>query len=73
MAEALHDCFFKTHPHPVPKKFPDDPLAVELRPFSPITAAEISDALHPMSNKSALGPSGHNYKIIKWIAATQLD
>jgi Reverse transcriptase (RNA-dependent DNA polymerase) len=27
---------------------------------------EIADALRPTSNKSASGPSGHNYKLVKW-------
>jgi hypothetical protein len=35
-------------------------------PYAAITVSEISDALHPTSNKSAPGPLGHNYKLVKW-------
>jgi hypothetical protein len=31
--------------------------------------SEITDALCPTSNSSAPGPSGHNYKLIKWAFA----
>jgi Reverse transcriptase (RNA-dependent DNA polymerase) len=35
--------------------------------------AEISNALGPMSNKSAPGPSGHNYKLVKWAFSANPD
>jgi hypothetical protein len=38
-----------------------------------ITTAKIANALHPMSNKSAPGPSGHNYKLIKWVFEAQAE
>jgi hypothetical protein len=38
-------------------------------PYAEITMSEISDALCPMSNKSTPGPSGHNYKLVKWAFA----
>jgi Reverse transcriptase (RNA-dependent DNA polymerase) len=73
MAEALQACFFKLHPHPVTESFPDDLLPARPRPFSPISTAEIADCLQPTSNKSTPGPSGHNYKLVKWMFATQAE
>jgi hypothetical protein len=73
MAEALQSHFFKTQPHPIPEKFPDDLPPTKTRPFTSISTAEVADALQLTSNKSAPGPLGHNYKLIKWTFATQVD
>jgi Reverse transcriptase (RNA-dependent DNA polymerase) len=70
MATALKQCFFKAHPLVVSKCFPGDPPLVATHPHAPVTEAEILDALQPTSNKSALGPSGHNYKLVKWAFST---
>ena len=39
-------------------------------PFYLITLQEIEHALSGTSNKSALGPSGIGYKLVKWAFAT---
>jgi hypothetical protein len=69
MTGALKKCFFKLVTAEVSASFLDDPP-----PFAPclhkaITVLEIEDMLCPMSNKSAPGPSGHNYKLVKWAFA----
>jgi hypothetical protein len=66
MTSALKQRFFKTTATEVPLTFPDDPPPQAPRPYAAITISEISDALRPMSNKSTPGPSGHNYKPVKW-------
>ena len=43
-----------------------DPAPLPTRPWIPIKTEEISEALKDTSNKSAPGPSGINYKILKW-------
>jgi hypothetical protein len=73
MVEALQSRFFKTQPRPVLEKFPDDPPPTKTRPFTSISTAEVADTLQLTSNKSAPGPSGHNYKLIKWTFAAQAD
>jgi hypothetical protein len=73
MARALRDRFFKMQVSQVPKRFTDDPPAVDARPHTPVTIAEIADVLCPTSNKSAPGPSGHNYKLIKWAFTAQAE
>jgi hypothetical protein len=44
-----------------------------MRQFAPIVTAKIADALQTTSNKSAPGPSGHNYKLVKWTFAAQAE
>ena len=46
-----------------------DPDPLITRPWTPIDAAEIAEALKDTSNKSAPGPSGINYKLLKWANA----
>ena len=46
-----------------------DPDPLTTRPWTPIDAAEIAEALKDTSNKSAPGPSGINYKLLKWTNA----
>ena len=44
----------------------DDPPPLPERPWLPISIEEIAEAINGTSNKSAPGPSGINYKILKW-------
>jgi hypothetical protein len=66
MTAALKQRFFKATPSEVPPWFPDDPPPHAPHPYATVTVSEISDTLCPTSNKSAPGPSGHNYKLVKW-------
>ena len=43
-----------------------DPPSLPTRPWTPITRDEIQSSLKDTSNKSAPGPSGINYKLLKW-------
>ena len=43
-----------------------DPPSLPSRPWVPITPEEIHASIKDTSNKSAPGPSGINYKILKW-------
>jgi len=61
--------FFPTVPKPVPASDPDDPPPKPVRSFSPISEEEISVNLSTASNKSAPGPSGITYKLLKWCHA----
>jgi hypothetical protein len=70
MTAALKKSFFKTTSTEVPAIFPGDPPPHTPCLHEPITELEVADALHPTSNKSAPGPSGHNYKLVKWAFAT---
>jgi hypothetical protein len=45
----------------------NDPAPLPTRPWTPINTEEIREALKDTSNKSAPGPSGINYKILKWV------
>ena len=44
----------------------NDPPPLPERTWSPISKEEIAEAIKSTSNKSAPGPSGINYKILKW-------
>ena len=44
----------------------NNPPPLTTRPWMPITAEEIHESLKDTSNKSAPGPSGINYKLLKW-------
>ena len=65
-AQAFRSRFFNDHPPIVPTRLPDDPPALPPRDFSPITNEEIATALSGTSNKSAPGPTGQGYLLIKW-------
>ena len=43
-----------------------DPPSLPTRPWTPITRDEIQSSIKDTSNKSAPGPSGINYKLLKW-------
>jgi Reverse transcriptase (RNA-dependent DNA polymerase) len=65
-AEAFRARFFNAQPPDVPVVFPDDPLPLAPRELAPITQDEVATALSGTSNKSAPGPSGQSYLLIKW-------
>ena len=68
ISKALESHFFH---FPSPEKptltLPGNPAPK--RPFYPVTLQEIEHALRGTSNKSALGPSGIGYKLVKWAFA----
>jgi hypothetical protein len=49
---------------------PDDPLPRETRTWAPLSKADITQALKTALSKSAPGPSGVRYTILKWAHAT---
>jgi hypothetical protein len=67
-ASLLKDRFFPEKSNTVDiehaSRYDPDPLPT--RPWTPITSDEIIEALKGTNNKSAPGPSGINYKLIKW-------
>jgi len=64
--QVFSNRFFPQVPKPIPASHPDDPPATPPHPFSTITDEEVSTALADTSNKSALGPTGIGYKLLKW-------
>ena len=44
----------------------DDPPSLPTRSWPPISAEEVAEAIKGTNNKLAPGPSGINYKILKW-------
>jgi hypothetical protein len=70
-ASLLKNRFFpeKSNAVDIDRASLQDPDPLPTRPWVPITPEEISEALKDTSNKSAPGPSGINYKIIKWANA----
>jgi hypothetical protein len=71
MADAFGRQFFPPDPTHVDPQQPEDPAPTTPRDFINITQHEIATALNSMSNKSAPGWSGINYKLLKWAFATQ--
>ena len=71
--QLFHATFF-VPPPPVPVD-PIDPLSkrANTRPFQEVTHEEVDRALRSSSNMSAPGPSGINYRALKWIWATHPD
>ena len=67
-ASLLKDRFFppKTNTVNIEQAALYDPEPLPPRPWIPITADEIHTSLMDTSNKSAPGPSGINYKLLKW-------
>ena len=63
---VLSDHFFPTIPKPIPPSHPDDPPPQAPHDFEPILPEEVSRNLVKTSNKSAPGPSGIGYKLLKW-------
>jgi len=73
MSDALSAHFFiADRPEVAPFQW-DDPEPLPTCPFIPITQSEIASTLSPTSNKSALGTSGINYKLLKWAFQARLD
>jgi hypothetical protein len=66
MTAVLRQQFFKMTLTEVSPTFPDDPPPHTPCPHALITLVEISNVLSTTSNKSAPGPLGHNYKLVKW-------
>ena len=74
-ASLLKDRFFppKSNTVNIEQASFQDPLPLPPRSWSPITSEEIHVSLKDTSNKSAPGPSGINYKILKWAFDTSPD
>ena len=67
---VLSSRFFPTVPKPVPASDPSDLAPLLPRPFAPISEEEVSHHLATTSNKSAPGPTGITYKLLKWCHST---
>ena len=67
-ASLLKNRFFpaKTNTVNIADAAAQDPPDLPPRPWIPIKAEEVSEALKETSNKSAPGPSGINYQLLKW-------
>lgn len=72
MGKAFEECFFR---FPLPPKpvltLPGTPAPK--CPFYVIIKDKVEHALKGTLNKSALGPSGIGYKLVKWAFAIHLD
>jgi len=66
LRQVLSDRFFPIVPKPVPDSDPTDPPPLPPRDFPPISDEEVSRNLSCTSNKSAPGPTGITYKLLKW-------
>ena len=66
LRQVLSDRFFPIVPKPIPDSDPSDPAPLPSRDFIPISEEEVSRNLSCTSNKSAPGPSGISYKLLKW-------
>ena len=69
LRDVLSSRFFPIVPKLVPPSDPSDPAQLPSRPFAPITEEEVSRHLATTSNKSAPGPTGITYKLLKWCHA----
>jgi len=69
LRQVLSDRFFPIVPKPVPDSDPSDPLPLPPRDFAPISDKEVSHNLSCTLNKSAPGPTGITYKLLKWCHA----
>jgi len=70
-AKLFRQRFFPTNTCPVNTIQHDDPPPLNTRLWANITAEEITEALRTSSTKSALGPSGIGYTILKWAHAAR--
>jgi len=66
LCQVLSDRFFPIVPKPIPDSDPSDPAPLPPWDFTPILAEEVSRNLSCTSNKSAPGPTGITYKLLKW-------
>ena len=64
--EVLSSRFFLIVSKPVPPSDPSDPAPLPPCSFAPISEEEVSHHLATTSNKSAPGPTGITYKLLKW-------
>jgi len=64
--QVLSARFFPMVPKPVPDSDPDDPAPLPQRGFDCISEEEVARNLATSSNKSAPGPTGITYKLLKW-------
>jgi len=69
LRQVLSDRFFPIVPHPIPVSDPNDPAPLPPCGFAPILDEEVLRNLACTSNKSAPGPSGITYKLLKWCHA----
>ena len=69
LQQVLLERFFPIVPKPIPVSDPDDSAPLPPCPFSPITEEEVAHNLARTSNKSAPGPTGITYKLLKWCHA----
>ena len=73
MASILSCCFFINSPPDVPLHLTDDPPLQPQHPLLPIQDSLIRDILNNTANTSALGNSGHTWKLLKWVWAAMPD
>ena len=67
---VLSSWFFPVVPKPIPASDPSDPAPLPTCSFAPITKEKVSRHLATTSNKSAPGPTGIMYKLLKWCHAS---
>ena len=72
MSKAFEECFFSFPKPPEPMLTLPGPVSPK-RPFYDVMKNEVEEALKGTSNKSAPGPSGIGYKLVKWAFAAHPD
>jgi hypothetical protein len=70
-AKLFHQRFFPANMRSVNTIQHNDPPALDTQTWANITAEEITKALWNLSTKSAPGPSGIGYTILKWAHIAQ--
>jgi len=73
MTEAFKNRFFLSDHHDVNPFQEEDPTPLPTRSLTPITSEEVGAALATTSNKSAPGPSGITYQLLKWAFRSRPD
>ena len=73
MASIFSHCFFIDSPPDVPLCLTDYPPPQPHCPLPPIQDSLIRDLLNNEANMSALGNSGHTWKLLKWVWAAMPD
>jgi hypothetical protein len=71
--EIFHKCFFPSHPKLCQIRQRTDLEPLPEREWEPINESKVDGALKGTSYKSAPGPSGVGYMILKWAHATHPD
>jgi hypothetical protein len=72
-SEIFHKCFFPSHLKPCQIWQCTDPEPLLKQEWEPINESKVDGALKGTSHKSAPGPSGVGYMILKWAHATRPD